>query len=481
VSQRNVVCIRNAAWAIVWDEAAARHVYRRNVDIAFEGDRISYIGPRYPGVPETAVDGAHTLVMPGMINIHVHSSSEPAFRGVREDHGVEAMHMSGMYERVGAFRVDAAGRLAASEVAYVELLRSGVTTCIDLCPRYDGWKELASRSGMRFFLGPAYSSARWRVTRDRKLEYEWDRDSEFQNFEAASRFIESLPSDPSRRLRGILYPAQIDTCSEDILRATVDRADELRVPITTHAAQSVNEFNEMLVRTGKTPIQFADSIGLLRAGTIVAHAIFLDHNSWTARNDPTDLTTLAESGASVAHCPSPFARYGQGLEHFALYRDKGINVGIGTDVAPHNILEEMRLASLLGRITSRSVHSVSSADVLHAATVAGAAAVQDSEIGRLSTGSKADIVLVDLDHPLMQPIRDPLRGLLYGAADRAVRDVFVDGRLIMQSGKPLFLDFESAAAELRLAQERMLAGAPKLDFLSRTADEIVPLSLPVVH
>jgi cytosine/adenosine deaminase-related metal-dependent hydrolase len=141
----------------------------------------------------------------------------------------------------------------------------------------------------------------------------------------------------------------------------------------------------------------------------------------------------------------------------------------------------MRLASLLGRITSRSVHSVSSADVLHAATVAGAAAVQDSEIGRLSTGSKADIVLVDLDHPLMQPIRDPLRGLLYGAADRAVRDVFVDGRLIMQSGKPLFLDFESAAAELRLAQERMLAGAPKLDFLSRTADEIVPLSLPVVH
>ncbi len=101
------------------------------------------------------------------------------------------------------------------------------------------------------------------------------------------------------------------------------------------------------------------------------------------------------------------------------------------------------------------------------------------DLGRLAPGNKADIVLVDLDCPQMQPARDPLRSFVYHAADRAVREVFVDGRQVVADGKVLTLDQNAAGSRLRAAQERMEAAAPGRDYRGRSAAEITPLSLPV--
>jgi 5-methylthioadenosine/S-adenosylhomocysteine deaminase len=102
------------------------------------------------------------------------------------------------------------------------------------------------------------------------------------------------------------------------------------------------------------------------------------------------------------------------------------------------------------------------------------------DLGRIAPGKKADLVLVDLACPQMQPARDPLRSLIYHAADRAVRDVFVDGRQVVTDGKVVTLDQAAAGGRLRAAQERMEAQAPGRDYRGRTAAEITPLSLPVV-
>src|SRR5579864_3123816 len=126
------------------------------------------------------------------------------------------------------------------------------------------------------------------------------------------------------------------------------------------------------------------------------------------------------------------------------YRRAGINLGLGTDVAPHNLLEEMRLAAILARVAAEDIRAVSTGELLHAATVGGATALGRDDLGRLAPGMKADIVLVDLKHPLMIPARDPLRSLVYTAADRAVRDVFVDGRKVVEKGRVLNLDRNAA-------------------------------------
>jgi 5-methylthioadenosine/S-adenosylhomocysteine deaminase len=284
---------------------------------------------------------------------------------------------------------------------------------------------------------------------------------------------------PSGRLGGIVSPAQIDTCTPELLLDAYRIARDLGLPFTTHCAQSVNEFNEMVRRHGKTPIQWAHEIGVLGPETILGHGIFTDKHSWIRWHGDEDLEILAKTGVSVAHCPSPFARYGQTLEDFGRYRRAGIKMGLGTDVSPHNLIEEMRLALILARIASEDIHSVATADLFHAGTAGGAAALGRADLGKLAPGAKADVVLVDLRHPLMRPARDPLRSLVYTAADRAVRDVYVDGNKVVENGRVLTLDHGGALETLADAQKRMEATVSERDFRHRRSEEISPLSLPM--
>jgi cytosine/adenosine deaminase-related metal-dependent hydrolase len=167
------------------------------------------------------------------------------------------------------------------------------------------------------------------------------------------------------------------------------------------------------------------------------------------------------------------------MENFGDYLRAGVNMGLGTDTAPHNLVAEMRKAAVFARIAARDVAAVTTADLLHAATVGGAKALMREDLGRIGVGKKADLVMVDLTIAQMMPARDPLRSFVYHAADRAVRDVFVDGRQVVAEGKVRTLAQAAAGERLARAQQRMLAAAPQRDYRGRSAAEIVPLSLPL--
>jgi cytosine/adenosine deaminase-related metal-dependent hydrolase len=469
--------IRNAAWAAVWNAVCGRHEYQQGIDIALRGDRIVHVGRGYAGPCDRAIDGSGLFVMPGLVNVHAHTASEPAGKGFREEHGVPAMYMTGLYERLAAFRLDADGQQAACEYAYCELLKSGVTSVVDLNSAFGGWLDLAARSGLRVWLGPFYASAGWVISNRHSVGYDWDEAGGQRDFDSALSLIEAARSHPCGRLDGVLSPGQIDTCSRELLQASVQAAADRDLIVTTHASQSVLEFQEMVRRHGKTPIQWAAEIGLLGPRTLLGHAIFIDEHSWIRWHSRTDLDLLADSGTSIAHCPLPFARYGAALEDLGRYRRRGVNVGLGTDTLPLNMLEEMRAALMVSHLAARDVHATGTGDVFHAATVSGAQALGRDDIGRLCAGAKADLVLVDATHPAMQPLHDPLRSLVYVAADRAVRDVFVDGRQVLADGRVLTLDQADAGRRLAQAQQRALAGVPRHDHAHRSAEEMSPRSL----
>ncbi len=336
------------------------------------------------------------MLIPGLVDIHSHPSTEPFFRGIREEHGVPSMFMTGLYERSFAFRTDAEGRHAGKTVAYCEMLRTGITSVADLSGADPGWLDLAAQSGLRVFIAPGYASARWHLENDWQLQYKWDEAAGQRGLHDALALIAQAAQHPSGRLSGVVFPAQIDTCTEALLRESWEAAEALDLPFTTHCAQSVNEFNEMVQRHGKTPIRWARDIGILGPRSILGHAIFTDAHSWTRWHTKDDVNILAETGASVAHCPSPFARYGQTLEDFGRYRRAGVNIGLGTDVSPHNLIEEMRLAAILARVAAQDINTTSTAAMFHAATVGGATALGRDDIGRLAAGARADLVLVDL-------------------------------------------------------------------------------------
>ncbi|SVB37930.1 uncharacterized protein METZ01_LOCUS190784, partial [marine metagenome] len=137
--------IRKADWTAAWDSTAGQHCYLRGVDVAFSGGSIVHVGPDYSGDADHEIDGRDRFVMPGLINIHSHPQHEPAYRGVREEHGRPEMYDTGLYERLQAFALDDEGCQASAELAYGELLKSGVTTLADLSSMSGWWLDLMAR------------------------------------------------------------------------------------------------------------------------------------------------------------------------------------------------------------------------------------------------------------------------------------------------------------------------------------------------
>src|SRR5262250_2147767 len=181
------VCIKNADWVVAWDAPQRRHAYLEHGDVVFADSTLTFVGRNYSGAADQTIDGRGLMVMPGLIDIHAHPGHEASYRGIREEHGVPEMYMSGLFERGGAYWPDEEGRLACAEAAYCELLASGVTALVDISPLYPGWVELMARSGLRGVLAPGYASARWIVRRSHLLEYEWNEAAGRQKFEAALR------------------------------------------------------------------------------------------------------------------------------------------------------------------------------------------------------------------------------------------------------------------------------------------------------
>ena len=193
---------------------------------------------------------------------------------------------------------------------------------------------------------------------------------------------------------------------------------------------------------------------------------------WSTRDD---LRLLADSGATVAHCPTVFMRRGIALKTFGGYVRQGINMGIGTDTYPHNFLEEMRNVGTVARAVAETVDDLNTSDIFNAATVGGAKALRRDDIGKLEVGARADLVCVDLTAPSMMPVREPIRSLIYAATDRGVRDVFVDGTRVVKDGAVTTIDMPSALAELQAAQERSFTSISKRDWAGRTVDEMAPM------
>ena len=296
--------------------------------------------------------------------------------------------------------------------------------------------------------------------------------------EDAFRLIERAEQHPSGRLTGMAVPAQVDTCTEGLLRESHAEAARRGVTWQTHAAQSVSEFHEITRRHGFTPVGWLHSIGVLSDRSILGHAIFLDDHASTPWHTDQDLALLAETGTAVAHCPTVFARRGITLRDVGRYRRAGVKVGIGTDTFPHHMLEEMRLAMYLARTQAVNPRTLTGGELFTMATAGAAEILHRDDIGRLAPGARADFVLVDVTHPAMRPGRDPVRGLLYAAADRAITAVYVDGVQVVDRGRVLTMDYAAAAEALHEAQARMIVDVPQRDWGRRTVDQISPMSFP---
>ena len=182
------------------------------------------------------------------------------------------------------------------------------------------------------------------------MNFIWDEDAGRRDFRSAIETIEKLEKDdPSGLMKGILCGGTIETMMEELIHDSIAYAADTHTPFTTHGSQCVVEFLEMTKRHGMSPIQWADSVGMLGPHTIVGHGLMIDAHSWIRWHTTRDLDILAATGTSVAHCPTPFSRYGQVMEDFGRYVRAGVNMGMGTDTFPHNMIDADTVVGADGR------------------------------------------------------------------------------------------------------------------------------------
>ncbi|MFT8417585.1 MAG: amidohydrolase family protein [Acetobacter sp.] len=469
--------------AILWDAQSQSHCYVPNAAIILYQGRVMFAGPEqqlpadYASLP-VDVNGGNFLVMPGFVNIHSHPATEPLSRGMFDELGSPGLYYSSLYEYMPVFRADATSKPDCARVAYSEMLLSGVTTVVDLSTPWNGWLDVAEESGLRVCLGPMFRSAAWKTTNGYTVDYTWAEDGGQRSMADAMAIVDAALSHSSGRLSGMVVPAQVDTCSPEILQASLKAAQARNIPWQIHAAQSIVEFQEITHRHGMTPIQWLDSLGLLGPRSIIGHSIFLDDHPSTPWHTKTDLSILADRGAAIAHCPTVFARRGYVLRDFGRYKRAGLRLGIGTDSYPHTILDDLRLAAYLGRIQEQSPCAVSTTDVFDAATHIGASILGRPDLGRLEKGSCADLVLVDMTHPMMRPSIDPVRSLIFSCDDRAIHSVYVAGRKVVEKGRVLSMDYEKATQNLVREQARIAGSVSQRDRLGRTVEELIPPTYP---
>jgi 5-methylthioadenosine/S-adenosylhomocysteine deaminase len=233
-----------------------------------------------------------------------------------------------------------------------------------------------------------------------------------------------------------------DTCSDALLRdiAEVSRKRGLRV--NTHLAQSRKEVAQVLHRSGRTPPQLLEEVGLLNDQLLAAHCLFMDD---------ADIARCGRAGIHVAHIPKGNATGGTMAPTSALRR-AGASLALGTDNMHADMTEVLRWALAIGRLQENGVDDFwQPQDVLRMATINGARAMGlEAEIGSLEIGKRADMVAFDFRRPHLVPCINPMGNLVHVAQGRDVEHVWVDGVQVVDTGRPTQADLD---AILRDAQQ----------------------------
>jgi len=464
---------------------ARGHELLREGCVVFEDDRIIHVGRPFGGPVDRRIDAAGKLVSPGFVNCHLHCATN-AVQSVFLD-GLKADYFGSNFIGYAAPRRGVppprAGDRAELAGAYGlwSALRAGATTILDVGTMPGGpaaFTRVAGEMGVRAYLGPAFRSASYAFDGDR-VAWDWDEAAGVAGLQRAVAYVKEHDGAYGGRIRAMLYPGQLDTCTPDLLKEARRSADELGVPIQLHAAMNLREFHRIVEQHGKTPIELLHSIGFLKPRTGLGHCVFHNAHSWCRYPYGDDLGRLADAGVTVVHAPYKYAKMGILLESFERYRARGIDIAIGTDTYPQDIVSEMRWAALMCRMADGSFRVGRPRDVFDAATLGGARHLGRDDLGRLAPGAKADIIVVDLRQAHFGAVHDPIKALVECGSGRDVETVIVDGQPLIESGKATRLDEPALLAAVQAEGERLWRGVPEWHWSGKPLDEVVPPSYPV--
>jgi len=436
--------------------------------VVFQDDRIEFVGKEYSQPVDKKIDARGCLVSPGFIDTHFHSginASDYILNDSTKTDFFAANYLAhGGPTREGAHAAHLKDVDVGQRFSLIHVLKSGVTTTF----------EIGGPGGE-----PQQYVDMVDQVREGRLEYDWDDARGSEGLKKAVEFAKKFNGACNGRMTTMLFPGHVDSCTPQLLKDTKKAAKDTGARVQIHATINLFEFHTVMHRERCTPIELLHKIGFLDPEVSLSHCIFTSGHSWLAYPYGDDLRIIADSGASVAYSPLKYLKLGITMESFDRYRKAGINMGIGTDTFPKDIISDMRYAALASRVADKSFMSGHPRDVYNAVTLGGAKILERDDLGRLQKGAKADITIVNLRDIAFGAVRDPIRSLMETAVSRDVRTVIVDGETLVDNGKYLRLNEEELLDRVQAKGEQVWDSVPKWHWTGKSIDEVVPPSFKI--
>ena len=412
--------------------------------IGIRGDRLALVA-RAKDAPaaeaKRVIDARGHLVTPGFVNIHTHAVLSLA-RGMSEDMGWAPAYTPGVPHAPDISEDEA---VALARLAALEVLCFGSTLMNDMHVHAHATLPAIAETGIRI------SSSAWihDVDFTRVHEKVWDYHPAIgermlrYGVDLADRFQGAFDG----RGSVMFAPHAVDTCSRGFLREVEAERKRLGLRVMTHMAQSRIEADLVRRRDNMTPTEAVEDAGMLHDHLIAAHCLVMTES---------DIAKCGKAGITVAHAPKVNLTGGY-LPVTSKLRRAGARVALATDNMHGDMVENMRWALAAGRLQEAAVNDFwQSSDVFHMATLGAAAAMgREHDLGSLTVGKKADVVLLDFRRAHLTPAFNPIGTLVHTGQGRDVSTVIVDGRVVVEEGRATLVDDERIRAEGAAAAKKL--------------------------
>lgn len=376
-----------------------------------EKNRITYVGKeraqqREDGFWDRELDLHGNLILPGFCNAHTHSAMT-FLRSYADDLPLKAWLNEQVFPMEARLSGDDA--LWLSKLAILEYLTSGVTSAFDMYLFPDLMAQAAVECGFRTVLVSGLNDF---VSSVEELKEQYQRFNHYHELVGYRLGFHAEYTTGEERLKGV-----------------ADLAHKYQAPVYAHISETASEVEECIGRHGLTPPVYLDSLGMFDYGGGGYHCVHMR---------PEDLDVFEKRNLSVITNPGSNVKLASGIAPVEEMVRRGINLAIGTDgPASNNCLDmfrEMFLVSGLAKLRQQDAAAVPAEQVLYMAAKGGAKAMGLSDCGSLAPGKLADLTVIDLKQPNMQPVNDIVKNLVYSGSKQNVKLTMVNGRILYEDG-----------------------------------------------
>ncbi|NHF74437.1 amidohydrolase family protein [Paracoccus xiamenensis] len=470
-----------ADWVLAHDGDG--HVLLRRGEVVLDGATVIFTGHGFGGEVARRIDFGAALISPGLVDLDALSDLDTTILGIDHFPGWKKGRVwPQSYVDAGPYEMYSPEELAFQKrFAFGQLLLNGITTAAPIASlfyrewaetmaEFDAAADAAGELGLRVYLSPAYRAGGMVLHAPGDMRPHFDEARGLAGLRDAAAFIARQSGRHEGLVQGMLAPDRVETCTAALLRETMSEAANLDVKVRLHMAQGQMEVDTVKALHGSTAPVWLDREGLLSDRLIAPHA--------TNATDE-DLRLYASHGVSIVHCPLVSARGGSSLHSFSKLRAMGVNIAMGTDTTPPDMLMNLLIGLITCRMNDGEPDRITTRDLFDAATLGGARALGRDDLGRLAPGSRADIAVFGLDDLYMAPTIDPITTLVTGGSGKVTQAVFVDGRLSMRFGELAGIDMVAARAQAQAQFDRLIAQYPARTWDHPPVADIFPPSYPI--